>query len=276
MKYIVAVSGGVDSVVLLDMLVKADEHELVVAHFDHGIRQESADDASFVAGLARRYGIRYETRREELGPNASEEQARIRRYTFLRELAEAESATIVTAHHKDDIIETIAINLIRGTGWRGLAVLGDLTVNRPLLGHGKQELYDYALQENLEWVQDATNQTETYLRNRIRRRLGGMSDDQKHQFLDLWANQRELARLIDGEALGLATDSRYFMTMIDDRCAIELLRHKLAEYSLALTRPQRVRLLYAIKAARPGSTYEAGAGIRVGFTKREFIVKYPL
>ena len=87
MKYIVAVSGGVDSVVLLDMLGKIPGHELVVAHFDHGIREDSARDAQFVASLAHERGLIYAGKREELGANASEALARERRYGFLRELA---------------------------------------------------------------------------------------------------------------------------------------------------------------------------------------------
>ena len=85
--YIVAVSGGVDSVVLLDMLAKKGEHELVVAHFDHGIRPESDADARFVWALAQCYGLPCEVRREELGAGASEELARARRYAFLRDIA---------------------------------------------------------------------------------------------------------------------------------------------------------------------------------------------
>ncbi len=67
MKYLVAVSGGIDSVVLLDILVKDAQHELIVAHFDHGIREDSADDERFVRGLAAQYGLPFTSRRTELG-----------------------------------------------------------------------------------------------------------------------------------------------------------------------------------------------------------------
>ena len=75
MKYLVAVSGGVDSVVLLDMLSGTD-HALIVAHVDHGIREDSAADARFVAGLAKRYGLPFVSTELGLGVQASEEQAR--------------------------------------------------------------------------------------------------------------------------------------------------------------------------------------------------------
>ena len=89
MRHILAVSGGVDSVVLLDMVVQGlmKSDQVIVAHFDHGIRPESADDAAFVKSLADKYGLLFETKREELGPDASEELARDRRYVFLRDIA---------------------------------------------------------------------------------------------------------------------------------------------------------------------------------------------
>ncbi len=275
MKYIVAVSGGVDSVVLLDMLVKAGEHELIVAHFDHGIRLESDRDAAFVGLLAEKYGIAFKTQRVELGSDASEELARTQRYEFLRAVAADEQATIVTAHHLDDVIESIAINVSRGTGWRGLAVLGDNTIHRPLVNYRKQALYEYALSNELEWVEDETNLTDTYLRNRLRRRLAALSQDSRDRLIELWRTQTEVALHIDTESSRLNTSSRYFLTMIDEASALELLRVKLAKMLLSLTRPQRRRLLFAIKTARAGTSLEAGARTRVDFTVREFIVKHP-
>ena len=276
MKYVVAVSGGVDSVVLLDMLVKSGEHELIVAHFDHGIRPESAQDADFVTALAGIYALRVETKREELGAGASEETARTRRYMFLREVAAREGATIVTAHHRDDIIETIVINLQRGTGWRGLAVLGDASIERPMTRLSKREIYDYATRHGLEWVEDETNATDHYLRNRVRKQVARLTESDKRAIFELWEDQRDLAKAIDREALRLSGNSRHFLTMIDDTSAIELLKHELANHSVGLTRPQRARLLHAIKTAKAGSSYEAGSNIHLTFTKREFIVKYPL
>ena len=107
MKYIVAVSGGVDSMVLLDMMVRAGAGELVVAHFDHGIRPDSHHDAAFVKKIAEQYGLPFESRREVLGETASEALARERRYAFLRHVAKKHNAQIVTAHHLDDLVETV-------------------------------------------------------------------------------------------------------------------------------------------------------------------------
>lgn len=275
MKYVLAVSGGVDSVVLLDMLAKNTDHELIVAHFDHGIRPDSADDAAFVAALSQRYGLKFMAQRVELGPDASEEQARLERYAFLREVAREHDARIVTAHHQDDVIETIAINLVRGTGWRGLAVLNDPSIHRPLLTMRKMELYDYATAHGLEWVEDETNRTDAYLRNRLRGQLHLLSDDARAQLVELWNQQRSLAERIERESDRLATTSRYFMIMVDEPCAQEILRQVLAESNLSLTRPQRSRVLQAIRTARPGATLQAGSGVTLMFTARDFIVKHP-
>lgn len=276
MKCIVAVSGGVDSVVLLDMLKRSGEHELIVAHFDHGIRPDSAADARFVALLAEKYGVVYETERVELGAGAGEDAARSARYDFLRRLAVKHDATLMTAHHQDDAIETIAINMVRGTGWRGLAVLNDKTILRPLLSRTKSELYAYALEHELEWVEDATNTTDAYLRNRLRKRLNGVDETVKSELVRLWREQARLTGEIDDESARHATTSRYVFTMVDEAAALELLRATLARQSLSLDRPQRRRLLHAIKTAKPGSTCEPGGRMTVRFTPREFIVKYPL
>ena len=125
-------------------------------------------------------------------------------------------------------------------------------------------------------MQDTTNLTTAYLRNRVRHRLAGLPDDTRRRVVGLWQRQVELATDIDSQAVALKTGSRYFLTMIDEPCAQELLRALLADSSLALTRPQRTRLLHAIKTARPGSTFQAGPRTTIGFTAREFIVKHPL
>lgn len=271
--YVVAVSGGVDSVVLLDMLSRQSNLELIVAHFDHGIRPDSMADAGFVADLAKKYNLKFETKREELGLDASEELARNRRYKFLRDIAKKYDAKIITAHHADDVIETIAINLSRGTGWRGLAVL-DSDIVRPLTDITKREILDYAHEHDLAWHEDSTNKGDMYLRNRIRRKLADTDDDTKRQLLGLWAEQKSLKRLIDGEVARLVGDGpiydRYFFTNIDYSSGMECLRRIT---NARLTRPQIFGALHAIKTALPNKTYHAGDGVEISFTSRNFTIK---
>jgi len=272
-KYVVAVSGGVDSVVLLDMLVKKSDVELVVVHFDHGIRPDSAQDAEFVAELAKRYGLPFETKREELDSGSSEELARDRRYEFLRGVAKKHSAKLVTAHHADDVVETIAINLLRGTGWRGLAVL-DSDVVRPLTDMTKSEIIGYAQKNKLDWHEDSTNASDYYLRNRIRKQTIGLDDDTKRQLLALWVTQKSLKKQIDDEVAQLASNgpdySRYFFTHIDNTTSVEVLRGVVGG---RLTRPQLIKALHAIKTSLPSKTFQAGGGVNLRFTSRNFRVE---
>lgn len=266
MKYLVAVSGGVDSVVLLDMLVQQGKHELMIAHFDHGIRPDSAADARFVEALAVKYKIPYAGRREELGSKASEEYARDRRYAFLRVEAKKHEATLVTAHHADDLVETVALNVSRGTGWRGLAVLDSPDIRRPLLSFSKKQIYQYALKKRLEWVEDSTNSSDAYMRNRVRRRIAReIPSEAKQKILKLWEQQLLLKDEIETEAMRLLVAqgtqySRYFFTYIDPLAAIELLRLLVIEATArSMTRPQLYRALIAIKTARPNTLFPLGS-----------------
>ena len=279
--YIVAVSGGVDSVVLLDMLTNSQlptpTSHLIVAHFDHGIREDSAEDARFVGELARTHGLQYESRREELGVGASEELARDRRYGFLRELAQKYDAQIVTAHHADDVVETIAINVSRGTGWRGVAVLDSLGIVRPLLHLRKQELVAYAEEHRLKWHEDSTNISDTYLRNRMRRKMSRLDEDDRQLLVALRGQQVEYKRLIDEEAqrlVGQSPYSRHFFTVIDQTVAVELLRAVFVrETGSSPTEPQRQLALAAVKVARPGAAHDVGSGVRLRFTRTQFVVE---
>ena len=252
---LVAVSGGVDSIVLLDKLYRSGRRDLIIAHVDHGIRKDSADDAQFVKSIAERLGLPFELTTLKLGSHASEDTARQARYDFLRKMAQRHQAMIVTAHHADDVVETVAINLTRGTGWRGLAVLGAPDIMRPLTGLFKSELIDYAQAHSLEWHEDSTNQTGRYLRNRIRSRCQTLTKDEKSQLLALWATQKHNAEQIDLEVQALVTDKRHFYIMTNDNIAIEVLRSFLLQHSVRLTTPQLRRALHAIKAALPKTRF---------------------
>lgn len=256
--------------VLLDMMVRSGGHDLVVAHFDHGIRPDSHEDAAFVQEVATRYGLIFESSREELGPQAGESLARNRRYRFLRAVAEKYDARIVTAHHLDDLVETIAVNLTRGTGWRGLAVFNS-PVARPLIDMQKSDLIAYAKNHGIKWREDPTNESDAYLRNRLRRQAAMLTLDQKRQLRALHVAQLSIRGVIEDELQVLAplTDwySRYFYTMLPQPVAMECLYWAT---SGRLTRPQLARLLLAIKTSPANTTYQAGNGIAANFTTRQF------
>lgn len=269
-KYIVAVSGGVDSIALLHMLHRLNTHEVVVAHVDHGIREDSSKDAALVRRQAAAYNMPFELVTHALGADASEQLARTVRYDFLRDLAQKYSAGIMTAHHADDVVETIAINLHRGTGWRGLAT-HDSDIVRPLLGVSKKKLYTYAKRHGLEWREDSTNQSEKYLRNRIRKQLRQTPEEARQSFVELRKKQIEMKKQILQEVLKLVGEgpqySRYFFTHIPQKVAFECLRH--ITYA-RLTRPQLEKMLLAIKTIGAGKTIQLGDGLSVHFTTRNF------
>ena len=199
-KYVVAVSGGVDSVVLLDVLSKQKELDLVVAHFDHGIREDSANDRKFVEQLATHYGLPFVFAEGKLGSSASEATAREARYTFLRKAVKDSGAqAIITAHHQDDVLETAIINLLRGTGRKGLTSLSSRDdIVRPLLHIPKVELQEYAEQYNLTWHEDSTNSDTAHLRNYVRQMiLPKLGKAGRQELLKLIYEQRTVNAQLD-------------------------------------------------------------------------------
>ncbi|HET9174450.1 MAG TPA: tRNA lysidine(34) synthetase TilS [Candidatus Saccharimonadales bacterium] len=198
--YVVAVSGGVDSVVLLHLMARQPQLDLVVAHFDHGIRPDSHTDRQFVADLAHAYGIPFVSAKGQLGAAASEAVAREARYAFLREVQHAHGArAIVTAHHQDDVLETAILNLLRGTGRKGLTSLQTTDeIVRPLLAYDKQLIRSYAVEHGLTWREDSTNSQTRYLRNYIRHHvLPKLTPNQRAELLHLLERQRSVNAQLD-------------------------------------------------------------------------------
>ena len=264
--YVVAVSGGIDSVVLLDILSKQKDLKLVISHFDHGMRATSHNDAEFVKNLAQKYSLPFELGWAKLG-DVGEAEAREARYAFLRNVKKKYNAkAIVVAHHSDDIIETIIINMLRGTGWKGLSSLrssGDIL--RPLLDVSKADVREYAKKHEIQWVEDETNIDEKYLRNRVRHNiLSKMSEEKKQQFLDLYNSQLKLHEEISKHSADMQTEHRHNYIMWPENVAIEVLRSQ-----FELTRPQAKRALHAIKTAQPGTVFELSAGKSLVFTDKK-------
>ncbi len=264
--YVVAVSGGIDSVVLLDVLAQRPGLKLVVAHFDHGIRDDSPQDVQFVASLAAQYDCEYYSERGELGSGADEASAREARYAFLKRVKDrARAQALVTAHHQDDIIETMIINLFRGTGWRGLCSLRSTEeIIRPLLAITKEDIKTYAQAHQLAWREDSTNQSDQYLRNRVRNYV--MPHTDTTAWMALYTQQMTLLEQINDEVNRLMTDSRYFMTMVPREVATELLRAQ-----APLTRPQAQRALHNIKTGKSGASFDVGGGYKIELEARRYI-----
>ncbi len=199
-KYIIAVSGGVDSMVLLDLASKLENAELVVAHFDHGIHDRSAEYCEFVKDEAEALGLEFVSEEGTLGPGTGEAKAREARYKFLNKVkAEYRAGAILTAHHRDDLLETAIINLLRGSGRKGLSSLKSTDeIRRPLLAYTKEEIKDYAKKRGLAWREDPTNTDISYLRNYVRLKIiPRLSEKQKKQLMGLIDSQGETNRALE-------------------------------------------------------------------------------
>jgi tRNA(Ile)-lysidine synthase len=173
-KYIVAVSGGVDSMVLLNMAFEQlGADALIVAYYDHRVRSEveSAQDKQLIVDYCDKRSIPLAVG-EYAGDKHDEASLRQARYAFLRAQKTNEFKTILLAHHQDDLIETAIINMLRGTGGKGLIALSDRAdISRPLLPATKDDIKTYAQTNEIAWHEDSTNADETYLRNYVRRKI---------------------------------------------------------------------------------------------------------
>jgi len=180
---VVGVSGGLDSVVLLDLLQRAGLTKVVVAHFHHGLRGKEADrDAEFVGKLAESGGAKFvlgrgQTRvRAKKNKESIEQAARELRRKFFARTAKQQGATVLfLAHHAGDAAETMLFHLARGGGRRGLGslraeadLIEGIVITRPLLAFTRTEIETYAKARQLRWREDKSNRSADFTRNRLR------------------------------------------------------------------------------------------------------------
>lgn len=183
---IVAVSGGADSMVLMHVLQRLG-YRCHVAHVEHGLRGEaSLQDMRFVMDAAAALGLPCHVHHAPVRELAQRKgisvqmAARELRHAWLRKLADEKHVeAIAMAHHRDDALETLLLNMLRGTGamgWRGIPRRSGPVV-RPLLEVGRQEIRRWARDEGIPWREDPSNQAPGYLRNRVRHELIPLLED---------------------------------------------------------------------------------------------------
>lgn len=311
----VAVSGGVDSTVLLHLLIqkyKSDSqavrqsksqrvkttdglinyrlsdlmsYNFVIAHLDHGIREDSVEDAVFVKKLAGMYGLDFVGGSIRLGSDISEEEARTHRYAFLRQvMKDTEADAIITAHHQDDVIETAIINTLRGTGRKGLSSLQSTAdIIRPLLHVPKRDILAYAKKHNLAWNEDTTNQDTKYLRNRVRAQVSQNLTARKRQ--QLLARLRSMTKLNSDIDIQIAnflqiirendTVERKYIVELPHALAREMLAGWLRIYELSFDKKMLERLVIATKTAQPGSKIEISKGWYLRVAKHQISLISP-
>jgi tRNA(Ile)-lysidine synthetase-like protein len=180
-RYVVGVSGGMDSIVLLHLMIRTiPSSKIVVAHFNHALRGEASElDEALVRKLCREHGVTLHVGRAHT-KHPAEAALREDRYRFLFEIKAATGSDfLVTAHHANDQLETLFMRLLRGGGPKALggmqerAIFSGMgqTILRPLLGVPRSVLLKYAVQNRIEHREDESNQSSLYFRNRVRSEL---------------------------------------------------------------------------------------------------------
>ena len=234
---LLAISGGVDSMVLFHLFSKLGL-DFQVAHCNFGLRGDDSDhDASFVQDIADQYGVplhsvRFDTEvYAKLHKCSIQVAARELRYNYFEELMlKKEMHYLATAHHADDNLETFFINLSRGTGLDGLCGIPEKSnaILRPLLPFSRLEIETFARHNNIKWREDRSNQDKKYLRNKIRHDLIPLLKELNPYFLDTFSTTLENlkgSRLIIDDTM---TKLRSAILEEDDKEGL-LLRFKISE-----------------------------------------------
>jgi tRNA(Ile)-lysidine synthase len=263
---LLALSGGVDSVVLVDVILELKNffrlERVALAHFNHKIRKEAFRDERFCRALARERGLEIFTGREDVKSYAKEkgksleEAGRDLRYRFLREVKEREGFDLIaTAHHLTDLVETTLLWMVRGAGLEGLLGFepkeGDVV--RPLYRVKKEEILAYAKAKGLRWVEDRTNYDLRFFRNRIRHQvlpvLRSANKNLEETFLrmrEILKREDEILREKAKEALGRCLDERGCIKvreLLEEEVAIQ--RRVIKEWSSVrnLSKVEQIRRL---------------------------------
>ena len=179
--------------------------------------------------------------------------------------AQGEEVLICTAHHLDDLIESVYINILRGTGWRGLTPFNTPGVSRPflsgdvLLPESKGDILTYAARNKISFREDPTNSSDKYMRNRIRELVKTM-DPEDHfrlnqKMKNLYNSQQKIRSEIEEILESLIPEDgvfkREWFANLDDKTAIEILRYALLKKDIKLTGPQLNDFLSAIRTYAP-------------------------
>lgn len=211
---LVAFSGGSDSVALLHLLrslAASWRLELSAAHFDHGLEPGSAARAEWAAAHCRHVGVPL-LRDRATGLEGGHGNWRTARYAFLEEARrEVGADRVALAHQRDDHVETVLLNLLRGPGYRGLAGIPARrgVFVRPLLGFRREELRDYLRAEGREWLEDPANRDLRHRRSRVRYRLLPALADREPPVRDALAELGRHARVAEG---GLEAHARRLLS----------------------------------------------------------------
>lgn len=179
---VAGISGGPDSMALLHLLITIREKnniEIICAHVNHNVRVESKNEAEYLESFCKEHNIKFEmTKIEEYSGNNFENEARIKRYNFFEKLIVKYNAPfLITAHHGDDLIETVLMRMVRGSTFKGYAGFSKIVdkdtyeILRPFINITKKDIEQYNEKHQLKYFIDATNETDEHTRNRYRKNV---------------------------------------------------------------------------------------------------------
>ncbi len=202
-KYVVGLSGGVDSVVLLHALMRLREsrhidQDIAAIHINHGMQDVAGDWQSFCESLCADWQVALRSCAVQVPGNTSlENAARESRYQAFAELLDSQSLLLL-AHHQDDQLETLLLRLLRGAGPAGLQGMprqrrvGESTLYRPLLRFSRSQLIDYAQQQKLNWVEDDSNKDIRHDRNYLRQQVLPLIEQRWPAYRESWSKSLDL------------------------------------------------------------------------------------
>ena len=274
---ILALSGGIDSMVLADQMLKAKVN-FVLAHCNFHLRGEESDgDEQFVREFAEHNGLTLYVKQFDTIGYAKEHgvsiemAARELRYAWFEELRQQLNYDyIAVAHHADDQLETFFINLLRGAGIRGLKGMQPVNGNiiRPLLDVSREEIHQYAIENGIKWREDHTNAETQFLRNKIRHELlpviDSISKEGRNSILKTishLASENELYRELIKEKLSqivtqeggfLPIEHPYGMRLPQEHLKIQLLFEWLRDYGF---NSDQIHFIYEALNSQPGTAF---------------------
>lgn len=281
---VVALSGGVDSMVLFDALYRL-EYKLIIAHVNHNKREESLDEYKNIERLAKEKNVPFEGKTlEDITNGNFQEVSRYMRYEFFHDICEKYNTNqVVLAHHNDDQIETVLMRLARGTSFGGYSgihensTFKDSIIYRPLLKVTKDEINKYAKQYNLQYFLDTTNLENVYTRNRFRNNIIPLLKEENpslNEKINQFSNYINLADEFINKYLEKFTTKH----IIDDKVDIhkfngldEILKYKVVQHIVNNATDNNVEVQYSqyndiillLQNDNPNITYNLAKGFEL-------------
>lgn len=266
---VIGCSSGPDSMALVDMLLRIrDKYDLslIVAHVNHNVRKESYEEAEYMKNYCEKNNLVFETMViEEYGDDNFHNEARNIRYNFFESLINKYEANyLMTAHHGDDLIETVLMRVVRGSnlngysGFKEVVPMDGYKIVRPLIHYTKQELEEYDKENNIKYFVDSSNDKDKYTRNRYRKYvipfLKEEDENVHHKFLKFSEELDAASKFIDkvrDKALKRCVDENCikldFFRQEDSFIQKEILYYLLSEFyqdDLILVSDKHIDLLF--------------------------------